>query len=269
MSKPIFRFAPSPNGELHLGHAYSALYTWAAANKAGGTVLLRIEDIDTGRCRPHFTEQIFADLKWLGLSWPQPVRIQSEHFDDYQAAAKTLELAGLTYRCFCTRKQVQAAANNKRDPDGALSYPGTCKHLSDEQVAEKTADNTPFAVRLDMSKAIKTAPGQARQFSNLENWGDVVLVRKDTPTSYHLSVVVDDALQGITHVTRGMDMFAATSIHIILQNLLKLSTPHYDHHKLINDDAGQKLAKTINSRSLRALRDNGATATQIKKMLGV
>ena len=267
MSKPIFRFAPSPNGELHLGHAYSALYTWAAANKAGGTVLLRIEDIDIGRCRPHFTEQIFTDLKWLGLSWPKPVRIQSEHFDDYETAARTLERAGLTYRCFCTRKQIQTTANDKRDPDGALSYPGTCKHLSDEQVAEKLADGTPFAIRLDMSKAIKFAPPQAGQFSNLADWGDIVLVRKDTPTSYHLSVVIDDALQGVTHVTRGMDMFAATSVHMILQNLLRLPTPDYDHHKLINDDAGQKLAKTINSRSLRALRESGVAPGQIKKML--
>jgi len=280
MTKPVFRFAPSPNGYLHLGHAFSALFCWHAARKAGGDVLLRIEDIDTRRCRQAYVDQIFDDLAWLGLSWREPVRVQSEHFDDYRKAAAILSDKGLLYPCFCTRKQVLAKAQGLCDPDGAVRYPGTCKHLSAEAVAERQNSGEAFALRLDMAKAIAMARAEAsvganigmeadgpigQQYSNLEDWGDVVLVRKDTPTSYHLAVVVDDDLQGVTHVTRGMDMYGATALHLLLQNLLGLARPHYQHHELIKGDSGQKLAKSAGDLSLKQLRADGLQMADLLK----
>ena len=268
MSKPIFRFAPSPNGFLHIGHAFSALYTWAAANKAGGQVLLRIEDIDLGRCRSEYREQIYDDLAWLGLSWPEPVRLQSQHFDDYRAATKALQGDGLLYPCFCSRKQITENSDGNRDPDGALRYPGTCRNLSTSHVRENQAGGKKFSLRLNMTKAMDMVGKTGQDYADLEDWGDVVLVRKDIPTSYHLSVVVDDALQGITHVTRGMDMYAATAIHILLQKLLGLKTPHYQHHKLVEDDLGRKLAKSDGDKSLKALRADGLRRKDLLAMLG-
>jgi len=268
MSKPIFRFAPSPNGYLHTGHAYSALFTWDAARQAGGQVLLRIEDIDLARCRAEYRDQIYDDLTWLGLSWPQPVRIQSEHFDDYRAATAKLRDKGLLFPCFCTRKQIAENSDGKRDPDNAPRYPGTCRHLSSWQVAERQASGKKFSLRLDMTKAIKLVGKVGQDYADLKDWGDVVLIRKDIPTSYHLSVVVDDALQNITHVTRGMDMFAATAIHILLQNLLDLPTPKYQHHKLVEDDLGRKLAKSKGDKSLKALREDGMRREEFVTVFG-
>jgi glutamyl-Q tRNA(Asp) synthetase len=267
MTKPIFRFAPSPNGELHLGHAYSALFTWAEAGKADGEVLLRIEDIDVGRCRPEYTEQIFEDLKWLGLDWPEPVRCQHQHFNDYRAAATKLQGEGLLFACFCSRKQL-AAAGQACDPDGAVRYPGSCKHLTAEDVAARKATGEPFALRLDMGKVVARIGEVASEFALLADWGDVVLVRKDVPTSYHLSVVVDDGLQGVSHVTRGMDMCAATAIHIALQKLLGLTTPAYHHHQLIESGDGRKLSKSARDQSLKSLRLAGLTGNEIRTMLG-
>ncbi len=281
MTKPILRFAPSPNGYLHLGHAYSAFFTWSRAKALNAEVLLRIEDIDTGRCRPEYVQQIYDDLTWLGLKWfetsQNPVRIQSQHFDDYRAATARLSQLGLLYKCFCTRKQVIAASNGQKDPDGAARYGLTCKNLSETDVQAQEKHGKAFALRLDMDKAIEHmhATGKANllkectKYANLHSWGDIVLVRKDTPTSYHLSVVVDDAKQNITHVTRGMDMFPSTAIHILLQSLLNLPTPKYEHHKLIKDPTGRKLAKSLRDRSIKAMREEGMSADAIKRQLGL
>ena len=266
MTKPRFRFAPSPNGYLHTGHAFSALYTWDAARKADGEVLLRIEDIDIGRCRDQYRVQIYNDLRWLGLTWPEPVRKQSEHFDDYRAATAVLQQKGLLYPCFCSRKQIAKAGGEARDPDGAVRYPGTCRHLGSKAAAERQPAGEPFALRLDMAKAVEMVGTAGEEYARLADWGDVVLVRKDIPTSYHLSVVVDDALQGITHVTRGMDMYAATAIHLLLQNLLGLPHPHYQHHRLVEDDLGRKLAKSKGDKSLKALRQEGVSAREMRAM---
>lgn len=263
MSQPVFRFAPSPNGYLHLGHAFSALYTWRVAARLAGTVLLRIEDIDTGRSRPHFVEQIFDDLKFLGLDWPEPVRFQSHHFDAYRKAAKELEARGLLYPCFCNRSQVRAASTGT-DPHGAPIYQGTCRTLSPPEIESLKASGNPHSYRLDMNKAIVETGINQTPYGKPADWGDVVLVRKDTPTSYHLSVVVDDAHQQVTHVTRGMDMYPATTIHILLQNLLGLPTPDYRHHQLIVDDDGRKLAKSNADTPLKTLRARGLTAEEIR-----
>lgn len=279
MIKPLLRFAPSPNGYLHLGHAYSALYTWARARELGGRVLLRIEDIDIARCRDEYVAQIYDDLAWLGLDWPhssaEPVRVQSHHFDDYRAAAEKLMEMGLLYRCYCTRKQVIAAADGAKDPDGAACYSGACKHIRGDEAGKVQNADIPFALRLDMDKAIEVLRQDGKlylrekcvKYADLQNWGDVVLVRKDTPTSYHLSVVVDDAIQNISHVTRGKDMFAATAIHILLQGLLDLPTPHYDHHDLITDGDGRKLAKSFRDRSIKAMREEGISSYKMIKTL--
>jgi glutamyl-Q tRNA(Asp) synthetase len=280
-STPVLRFAPSPNGLLHLGHAYSALYTWQAAGLLGGTALLRIEDIDAERSKPEFTAAISEDLHWLGLDWPQPVRHQSQHMDAYAAAGNHLRDQGLLYPCFCSRSQIAGAAD-ETDPDGAPLYPGTCRHLDrGEQIARLERDD-PVQFRLDTTKAMNlvgmltfTVTGplvtdrpQIRH-ARPERWGDVVLQRKGTPTSYHLSVVVDDAAQGVTHVTRGRDMEAATDIHALLQMLLGLPSPIYNFHRLILDDAGRKLAKSRGSESLRDLREQGWTAEDVRRAVGM
>ncbi len=258
-----------------MGHAYSALFTWARAKQLGGTVLLRIEDIDIGRCRPEYVVQIYDDLSWLGLEWPQPVCIQSQHFDGYRAATQRLRAMGLLYRCFCTRKQVLAASGGAKDPDGAPRYGRICADLSVQEVEERLKAGEAFSWRLDMDKAISYLKREgktdclvkANEYADLARWGDVVLVRKDIPTSYHLSVVVDDAKQNITHVTRGMDMYASTAIHIVIQGLLDLSTPNYEHHELIKDDTGRKLAKSLRDRSIKMMREEGMSVAEVKKLI--
>lgn len=281
-SQPIFRFAPSPNGWLHLGHAYSALYTDRAAKAMGGTMLLRIEDIDTARRKPEFVAGIFEDLQWLGLSWPQPVWFQSQRFPAYGEAAERLRKRGLLYPCFCSRSEISARASGT-DPEGAPFYPGTCRHLTKEQVEQRLAAGERAQWRLRMDEALVAGPMKIHVFAagmnekqqyewqiaaNPARWGDVVLVRKDTPTSYHLSVVVDDAAQGVTHVTRGMDLEAATDIHVLLQELLGLPSPFYAHHDLVLDEERQKLSKSKGSQSLRDLRAAGWTAGEVRRRLG-
>ncbi len=274
MPQPVFRFAPSPNGELHLGHAYSALFTERAARAAGGLFLLRIEDIDWTRCRPEFITRIFEDLAWLGLSWPEPVRFQSRHLDDYAAAQNRLRDEGLLYPCFCSRKDIASAAS-AFDPDGNVLYAGTCRKLSPSLVEERIDRGAPFSLRLDMEKASRKVARlsfvdeeQGEVEADPRRWGDVIIARKDIRTTYHLSVVVDDAIQGVTHVTRGLDLYEATHIHRMLQALLGLPTPHYHHHKLITTSAGRKLAKSLSDPSLRMLRNSGLAAAEVKTGLG-
>ena len=267
------RFAPSPNGFLHLGHAYSALLNFDLARQRGGTCVLRIEDIDTTRCQPEFEVAISEDLHWLGLSWPQPVMRQSERKNAYKAALAKLE--PLLYPCFCSRSTL-AKLSAGQDPLGVPLYPGTCRHLSrDEQNARKQSE--PFALRLDMQRArdmtpplfwqdeTQSAPIPARP----ELWGDVILARKDIGTAYHLAVVVDDAAQNISHVLRGQDLFTATHIHRLLQYLLDLPTPLYHHHALLRDEKGEKLAKSHMSKPLRQWRNEGATPENICAMIGL
>lgn len=275
---PILRFAPSPNGLLHLGHAYSALFTWAVAQQLGGTALLRIEDIDLARCKPEFDAAIQEDLRWLGLAWPEPVLRQSSRFTAYGEAAERLRATGLIYPCFCSRREIAAAAVGT-DPDGAPLYPGTCRGMAPEEGERRIAAGEAVQWRLDMAKAVdSTGPLRVRMFdrssvvSSREAepalWGDAVLVRKDTPTSYHLSVVVDDAFQGVTHVTRGMDLYRATDLHVLLQSLLDLPGPAYCHHELVLDEGAEKLSKSKGSPSLRSLRDEGVTAEEVRHRLG-
>jgi glutamyl-Q tRNA(Asp) synthetase len=289
VTKPVFRFAPSPNGRLHLGHAYSALLNADFARRFDGRLLLRIEDIDTTRCRPEFEAAIYEDLAWLGLRWEEPVRRQSEHFDDYRAAFRRLQGRGLVYPCFCSRKDIAAAVTCReaeagqpwpRDPDGASLYPGTCRLIPPDEVNRRLAAGELHAWRLDMAalQTLRPGPFSYRRFdrdgreeivaSDPWRWGDAVLVRKDTPTSYHLSVVADDALQGVTHVVRGQDLEAATDLHVLLQNLLGLPTPLYHHHGLVLDPGGDKLAKSRQSQSLAELRAAGATPQAVRERLG-
>jgi glutamyl-Q tRNA(Asp) synthetase len=280
-SSPVLRFAPSPNGRLHLGHAYSALVTWNAAALLGGTALLRIEDIDAERSKPEFIAAIFEDLHWLGLDWPEPVLQQSERMEVYAQAGNRLREQGLLYPCFCSRSDIAAAADDT-DPDGAPLYPGTCRHLDRGEQIERLERGDPVQFRLDTEQAmartgmlsftvvgpVVTDRPQIR-YARPERWGDVVLQRKGTPTSYHLSVVVDDAAQGITHVTRGRDMEAATDIHVLLQMLLGLPSPIYHFHRLILDDAGKKLAKSRGSQSLADLRAQGWTPDDVRRAVGL
>jgi len=277
----VLRFAPSPNGLLHLGHAFSALTTWRAAAALNGTTLLRIEDIDTERCKPEFVDAIVADLHWLGLDWPVPVMMQSERFDVYADAGNRLRDADLLYPCFCSRSEIAALATDT-DPDGAPLYPGTCRHLHRGEQIERLQRGDPVQFRLDMAGAtdragmltfslvgpLITDRPQIR-YARPERWGDVVLQRKGTPTSYHLSVVVDDAAQAITHVTRGRDMEAATDLHVLLQMLLGLPSPIYHFHRLILDDDGRKLSKSKGSPSLARLRDQGWTPADVRQALGL
>jgi glutamyl-Q tRNA(Asp) synthetase len=275
----VFRFAPSPNGYLHLGHAYSALINHQMAQTLGGTLLLRMEDIDIGRCRPEFEQAIYEDLRWLGLAWQEPVRRQSEHFDAYAAALARLTKDGLVYPCFCSRSEVGSVLTDQpdwpRDPDGSPLYPGTCKHLSHAERAARLASGQPAALRLDMEAALTRVAGRLgrplgwREYGGgLQGrevtaepalWGDAVLSRKDIPASYHIAVVVDDALQGVTDVVRGEDLFQATGLHRLLQVLLDLPAPCYHHHELLRDAAGRKLSKSLRAKSLRTLRHEGLT----------
>lgn len=269
----VTRFAPSPTGYLHLGHAYSALAGWRAARAAGGRFLLRIEDIDRTRCRPAFTDAILEDLAWLGIDWDGPVRIQSEHFAEYRATLDALQARGLLYPCFCTRAEIAAAASAPQGPEGPV-YPGTCRHLSDAARAARIAAGAPYALRLDMAAAHAAVPGRlsfaeqgrGRLACDPMRFGDVVLARKDTPASYHLCVTHDDALQGVTLVTRGEDLLAATDIHRLLQALMGWPEPAYAHHPLLTDPTGRRLAKRDGARSLRDLRAAGLTPPEVLGM---
>ena len=289
MTKPVFRFAPSPNGRLHLGHAFSALLNDDFARRFGGRLLLRIEDIDIARCRPAFEAAIYDDLAWLGLRWEEPVRRQSEHFGDYRSAALALKERGLLYPCFCSRKDIGEAVACReaesgrpwpRDPDGAPLYPGTCRALPAEEIRRRIESGEPHAWRLhgEAARALLPGPHSYRRFDGTGfqetaaadpwRWGDALIVRKDIPTSYHLAVVVDDALQGITHVARGRDLEAATDLHVLLQGLLGLPTPLYHHHGLILDPEGDKLAKSRGSEALGELRMRGIAAEEVRRRLG-
>ena len=286
MTAPTFRFAPSPNGRLHLGHAYSALLNDRLARAAGGRFLLRIEDIDPGRSRPDLVDALLADLAWLGLRFPAPLH-QSARMETYRAALKNLAARDLAYPCFCSRAEVAAAAQAAagdgpvpRDPDGAPLYPGPCRHLSDAAVAARLARGEPHTWRLAMDRALAAAPGP-HGFSTFDpdgatgfraadpaRWGDTVVARRDVPASYHLAVVTDDAAQGVTHVVRGADLLAATDLHVLLQALLGLAPPRYHHHALLLDAAGAKLAKSRGSRSLADLRAEGVDPAAIRAQLG-
>ena len=286
----VFRFAPSPNGLLHLGHALSALINRDLAVEAGGTLLLRLEDIDRERCREAYAAAIADDLDWLGVRWPEPPLRQSERFPVYRAALDRLAARGLVYPCFCTRGAVLAAGAARAaaegrprpvDPDGAPLYPGTCRDLSGAERARRLAEGWPAALRLDVRKALAEDPaplawreaGCGEPARNIgadpAAWGDALLARRDVPTSYHLSVVVDDAAQGVTDVVRGRDLFHATALHRLLQRLLGLPAPRYHHHRLVLDASGQKLSKSRGAPSLRDLRAEGLTPADIRHRVGL
>tara|TARA_R110002126_G_scaffold291732_1_gene456190 strand:- start:49912 stop:50808 length:897 start_codon:yes stop_codon:yes gene_type:complete len=283
--KDIFRFAPSPNGALHLGHAYSALLNRQMADKAHGTMLLRLEDIDTTRCTTEYEMQMLQDLHWLGIQWSEPVRRQSAHFDDYRQALDRLQAMQLLYPAFMTRGDIRkfvaaregAGIQWPRDPDGAPHYPGVERQYSTGQRQDLIGSGKPFAWRLDVKKACAMAEdpifweelgrGPIGQTGRIKAepfiWGDVILARKDVPTSYHLSVVVDDALQGVSDIVRGHDLFHATSMHRLLQCLLELPTPRYHHHRLLQDGFGRKLSKSDGDTSIRQLRARGLSADDV------
>jgi len=289
MPPPVFRFAPSPNGYLHLGHAFSALLNLDLARQTGGRLLLRIEDIDLTRCKPEFETAIYEDLTWLGIAWDEPVRRQSEHLADYREALEKLSAQNLVFPSFETRGEIaklvaqrEASGRWPRDPDGAPLYPGTAKLLSSDERARLLGSDAPYALRLDMAAACARAgdlfwaehgEGPDGEIGAVaarpEAWGDVVLARKETPTSYHLSVVVDDALQGVTEVVRGQDLFWSTSVHRLLQQLLGLPQPAYRHHRLILDAAGGKLSKSTEATGLRELRAGGARPADIRGLVGL
>lgn len=275
----VTRFAPSPTGRLHLGHAYSAWFTWAQAAAGGGRFLLRIEDIDRGRCRPEFEAGIFEDLRWLGLTWETPVRRQSDHLEDYATALGGLRAQGLIYPCFCTRKdiaaEIAAAGHAPHGPDGPL-YPGTCRDLDAARAEDRMAAGEAYALRLKTdAAAAMTGPlawidlDRGEQTARPEMFGDVVLARKDTPTSYHLSVTTDDHIQGVTCVTRGQDLFEATHVHRLLQALLGLDTPVYRHHGLLAGPDGKRLAKRDKAETIESLRAGGHSPANVWAMAGV
>jgi glutamyl-Q tRNA(Asp) synthetase len=273
MSVIVTRFAPSPTGRLHLGHAYSALFAWEKARAAGGKFLLRIEDIDRARCRDEFVAGIAADLRWLGLRWDGTVRRQSEHFADYRAALDRLDALGLIYPCFCTRADIARAASAPHGADAI--YPGTCRHLADNERRRRIDAGAAYALRLDVERAFeRTGPldwvdeGLGTVEANPLSLGDVVLARKDTPASYHLAVTVDDAIQGVTMVTRARDLFAATHIHRLLQALLELPVPRWHHHKLLTDAEGKRFAKRDRAPTLAEMRTSGMTAEQVRELAG-
>jgi glutamyl-Q tRNA(Asp) synthetase len=275
----VTRFAPSPTGHLHLGHAYAALVAWSRARAEGGRFLVRLEDIDPARCRPDFAAAILEDLAWLGLDWDGEVRVQSRHLAEYRAVLDQLAARGLLYPCFCSRaaiaREVAAAAAAPQGPGGPL-YPGTCRRLSADERAARMAAGAPYALRIDMTRALATVREPLTVFEEGEGtiacdparFGDVVLGRKDVPASYHLCVSHDDAVQGVTLVTRGADLKPATHLHRLLQSLLGLPTPRYAHHPLITDDSGIRLAKRNRAVSLRALRMAGTSARDIRVRLG-
>jgi glutamyl-Q tRNA(Asp) synthetase len=289
MLKSVFRFAPSPNGYLHLGHALSALINFDMARTASSRFLLRIEDIDAARCRPQYEKAIYEDLGWLGVQWEEPVWRQSRHFDEYRAALARLDALGLVYPSFESRSEIARLVSAReregswpRDPDGSPLYPGDAGALSRAERERRMQSGESYALRLNTTTAItragalsfvETGAGPCGESGSLvalpQKWGDVVLARKDMPTSYHLSVVIDDAAQGVTHVVRGHDLFWATGLHRLLQALLDLPTPVYHHHRLILDRQGQKLSKTTGANALRALRAGGVSASDIRRMVGL
>ena len=275
----VTRFAPSPTGLLHPGHAYSALFAFEAARRNGGRFLLRIEDIDFTRCRREFEDAILEDLAWLGIAWETPVRRQSDHLHEYVKVAEQLRVRGLLYPCFCTRKDIQreieAAGAAPHGPEGPL-YPGLCRSLSDDERQSRIASGESFAMRLDLNRALDETGGDLEwldlergpQKAQPEILGDVVLVRKDIGCSYHLAVVMDDALQGVTRITRGADLFEATHVQRLLQALLDLPTPEYHHHPLMLDSDGKRLAKRHEAESLRSLRLRGVSALAVRERCG-
>ena len=288
MASPVFRFAPSPNGFLHLGHALSALLNADMAREAGGRLLLRIEDIDPARCHPEFERTICEDLAWLGIEGETPVRRQSEHFDEYRASLARLEREELVYPAFESRAVIARLVREReaetgrpwpRDPDGAPLYPGQARHLSPNERA-RLCESQAYALRLDMEKAdarinrsltwVETGGGGEHKIdAKPELWGDVILGRKETPASYHLAVVLDDALQGVTHVVRGRDLYETTAIHRLLQEILGLPAPVYRHHRLILDDDGNKLSKRDPAMTLRDLRAAGWTPADVRRAVGL
>jgi glutamyl-Q tRNA(Asp) synthetase len=279
-SAPVLRFAPSPNGALHLGHAYSALMNERIAAEIGGCLILRIEDLDRARCKREFEAAIVDDLAWLGLRFPEPWRRQSEHGDDYAAALARLDRQGLVYPCFCSRAEIARAAGGRRDPDGAPLYPGTCRALPPVEARMRLARGDRAAFRLDMDRALAAAPAHLSWVEYGEGvvasersaapavWGDVVLRGRDLAASYHLAAVVDDALQGVTDVVRGRDLLAATTVHRLLQALLACPAPRYRHHPLVLDRNGAKLSKSRHSESLAELRGTGLSPGEIRAALG-
>lgn len=287
MTVPVFRFAPSPNGHLHLGHAYSALLNQQMAHAASGRLLLRMEDIDRERCTPDLEQMMLEDLQWIGFEWEQPVRRQSEHFGVYQEALDSLINMDLVYPAFLSRsdikREIERIAGDKdnwpRDPDGALLYPPTDRQLSTRERVHRISEGGPFSWRLNMDLALEhigeplfwseLAPEEHAVETAPRAWGDVIIARKDMPTSYHLSVIIDDALQGITHVVRGKDLFHATSVHRLLQRIFDIEPPVYHHHALILDHDGEKLSKSRKDTSLRSLRQEGVTREEIRAMVGL
>ncbi|MSP47858.1 MAG: tRNA glutamyl-Q(34) synthetase GluQRS [Alphaproteobacteria bacterium] len=274
----VTRFAPSPTGRLHLGHAHSALLGHRRARDAGGRFLLRIEDIDGTRCRPEFVDGILEDLAWVGLDWDGEVRRQSQRMADYRRGLDRLETSGLLYPCFCTRTEIKAEIERSgaapHGPDGPL-YPGTCRALDEPERRARIAAGRPHALRLDMARA-RAAAGYLHwhdrrlgdRAAEPERFGDVVLGRKEMPASYHLAVTLDDALQGVTLVTRGEDLLASTDVHRLLQALLGLPTPAYEHHSLIVDAEGRRLAKRDAAPTLAALRQAGRSPADVRAMAG-
>ncbi len=290
MSQPIFRFAPSPNGLLHLGHAYSALLNADLAGRTGGRFLLRIDNIDGDRCRPEFEAAIIEDCRWLGLDFAEPVRRQSEHIAEYSAALNRLREIGLAYPAFMSRAEVArlVAAHERlgdpwpRDPDGSPLYPGDDRDIDPADAEERIAEGEPYAMRLDMEAAMRAVgPLSWRAFpsddpnsvdevaANPSSWGDVLLAGREIPASYHLAVVVDDAAQHATHVVRGLDLASATAVHRLLQVLLGLPHPVYCHHRLIRDETGRKLAKSDRDTGISSLRQRGLTVADIRDLVGL
>ncbi|HUA76567.1 MAG TPA: tRNA glutamyl-Q(34) synthetase GluQRS [Acetobacteraceae bacterium] len=283
----VTRFAPSPTGLLHLGHAHAALFAQRRAREAGGRFLLRIEDIDATRARPEFRAAILEDLAWLGLDWDGPVRIQSGHLPEYRATLAALSARNLLYPCFCTRaeiaREIEAAAAAPHaipshaipwGPDGPV-YPGTCRRLSASERAARIASGAPYALRLDITAALTTIPPLSysehgtRIPCDPAPFGDIVLARKDAPASYHLCVAHDDAAQGVSLVTRGEDLKPATAIHRLLQTLLGWPEPAYAHHRLLTDPSGRRLAKRDNAATLRSLREAGLSPAAVRAMAGM
>jgi glutamyl-Q tRNA(Asp) synthetase len=277
MSSIVTRFAPSPTGYLHLGHAYAALF--ARKHAAKGKFLLRIEDIDPCRCKPKFTEALIEDLHWLGLDWDGPVRIQSEHLADYRKTLDQLQKLRLLYPCFCTRAEIQreiaAAGYAPHAPDGALLYPGSCRTLSEAERQKRIAAGEPYALRLDNARALQLVQKplffeeeqEGKVLCHPELFGDVVLARKEIPASYHLSVCHDDALQGITLVTRAIDLKPVTALHRLLQEVMGWQAPRYAHHRLLTNREGQRLSKRDSAVTLRELKESGYSPQNVREML--
>lgn len=286
MAAPVFRFAPSPNGRLHLGHALSAGLNTRMAERVGGRFLLRVEDIDRERSKPELEALMLDDLRWLGLEWERPVRRQSEHMADYAGALERLKAMGLVYPAFMSRGEVKAHTDDAhwpRDPDGAPLYPSRDKALSDGEQARRMAEGQAHSWRLDMAEALRRVPPSLswqewtdaglltgrRVEARPEAWGDVMIARSTVPTSYHLSVVLDDARQGVSHVVRGQDLYEATAVHRLLQVLLDLPEPTYHHHRLILGSDGRKLAKSEGSAGIAVLRERGWTPEQVWREVGL